>query len=79
MPCGECNKCDLYRVEDEERVVKRAKDRAEAEWWESQGEGAKEGLKKEVGKDVGSGKGVMGMKRGTWEAWIEGVLDSVLV
>lgn len=43
QPCGECNKCDLYRVEDEERVVKRAKERAEAEWWEQQGEGAREG------------------------------------
>jgi hypothetical protein len=77
MPCGECNKCDLYRVEDEERVVERAKDRAEREWWEQQGEGAKEGLEKEVGKN--EGKGVMGLKKGTWEAWIEGVLDMVLV
>ncbi|QRD06843.1 hypothetical protein JI435_127420, partial [Parastagonospora nodorum SN15] len=35
--CAECRKCDLYRVEDEERVVGRAKERAEREWWESQG------------------------------------------
>jgi len=80
QPCGECNKCDLYRVEDEERVVKRAKERAEAEWWEAQGEGAKEGLHKEVGKeDAVVGKGVLGLKRSAWEAWIESVLDSVLV
>lgn len=82
--CGECNKCDLYRVEDEDRVVKRAKERAEAEWWETQGEGAKKGLEKEVGKEGtlatwGSGQGIMGMKRGNWEGWIEGLLDSVLV
>ncbi|CAN9098510.1 unnamed protein product [Alternaria sp. RS040] len=76
----ECNKCDLYRVEDEERVVKRAKDRAEAEWWEAQGEGAKEGLQKEVDKNEGHVvKGVAGLKRGSWEGWIEGLLDSVLV
>jgi len=80
QPCGECNKCDLYRVEDEDRVVKRAKERAEAEWWEAQGEGAKEGLQKEVGKeDAVMGKGVLGLKRSAWEAWIENVLDSVLV
>ena len=61
-------------------MVKRAKDRAEAEWWEAQGDGAKEGLQKEVGKHEGSAaKGVAGLKRGNWEAWIEGVLDSVLV
>jgi hypothetical protein len=80
QPCGECNKCDLYRVEDEERVVKRAKDRAEAEWWEAQGEGAKEGLQKEVGKNDGSAaKGVAGLKRGSWEGLLERALDSVLV
>ncbi|KNG52026.1 hypothetical protein DDE82_008654 [Stemphylium lycopersici] len=80
QPCDECNKCDLYRVEDEDRVVKRAKDAAEAEWWAAQGESAKEGLQKEVGKDEGLvGKGVLGMKRGNWEAWIETVLESVLV
>jgi hypothetical protein len=80
QPCGECNKCDLYRVEDEERVVKRAKDRAEKEWWESQGEGAKEGLQKEVGKEKGAvAPSVLGIKRGSWEGWIESVLDAVLV
>lgn len=77
--CGECNKCDLYRVEDEERVVKRAKEKAEAEWWEMQGEGAKKGLEKEVGKDGSVTGGIMGMKRGNWEGWLEGLLDSVLV
>ncbi|KAI8938537.1 hypothetical protein NX059_004423 [Plenodomus lindquistii] len=76
MPCGECQKCDLYRVEDEERVVKRAKDKAEAEWWEQQGEGAREGLEKEVGKDGGK-SGVLGLRRGTWEGWLETVLDDV--
>lgn len=38
-PCGECDKCDLYRVEDEERVVSRARERAEREWWDEQGGG----------------------------------------
>ncbi|EOA83967.1 hypothetical protein ACJQWK_00663 [Exserohilum turcicum] len=80
LPCDECNKCDLYRVEDEDRVVKRAKERAEAEWWEAQGEGAKEGLQMQVAKDKGiEGRGILGLKRSRWEAWIEILLDSLLV
>jgi hypothetical protein len=76
--CAECRKCDLYRVEDEERVVRRAKEAAEREWWDAQGEGAKGGLVKEVGK--GAGKGVMRKgKRGDWDGWIEGVLDGLFV
>ncbi|KAH7072525.1 hypothetical protein FB567DRAFT_612020 [Paraphoma chrysanthemicola] len=77
MNCQECQKCDLYRVEDEERVVKRAKESAEKEWWERQGEGsAKTGeLMKEVGKE---GKGVLG-RRGDWDGWVEGVLEGVFV
>lgn len=73
--CGECRKCDLYRVEDEERVVRRAKERAEREWWEAQGEVAKGGLEKEVGK----AKGVLQASRSDWEGWLEGVLDGVFV
>ncbi|KAJ4363209.1 hypothetical protein N0V83_010329 [Neocucurbitaria cava] len=48
--CTECNKCDLYRVEDEERAVKRAKERAEAEWWERQGRGRRRGWKRRLGR-----------------------------
>ena len=75
--CGECSKCDLYRVEDEERVMKRAKEAAEAEWWESQGEGAQRGLKNEVGK--GKRKGVFGAEKKDWEGWVEGILETFLV
>ena len=72
--CRECSKCDLYRVEDEERVVRRARESAEEEWWESQGEGAQKGLKSEVGK--GQKTGFFG---GDWGIWIEGVLETFLV
>jgi len=65
--CAECRKCDLYRVEDEERVVGRAKERAEREWWDQQGEGKKEGLEKEV------------RGKGSWDAWVGDVLESVFV
>ncbi|KAF9694101.1 hypothetical protein EKO04_007972 [Ascochyta lentis] len=75
--CSECSKCDLYRVEDEERVVKRARESAEAEWWESQGEGAQKGLKSEVSK--GKAKGVLGAGKKDWGAWVEGGLESFFV
>lgn len=32
--CTECDKCDLYRVEDEDGLVREAARRAEMEWWE---------------------------------------------
>ena len=72
--CGECSKCDLYRVEDEERVVRRARESAEEEWWGTQGEGAQRGLKGEVGK--GQKRGFFG---GGWGVWVEGVLETFLV
>jgi hypothetical protein len=83
--CAECNKCDLYRVEDEEAVVMRAKETAEREWWESQGAGAGEGLKKGVGKEMKVGgwvddKGKRGLGTGAnWERWLETVLEMLVV
>lgn len=73
--CKECRKCDLYRVEDEERVVQRAQGEAEREWWERQGEGAKGGLERQVGR----GGGLSGGTRRDWGAWVEGVLETYLV
>ncbi|KAL3428401.1 hypothetical protein PVAG01_01911 [Phlyctema vagabunda] len=35
--CTECNKCDLYRCEDDEVVVKKAKEEAERAWLEKEG------------------------------------------
>lgn len=75
QPCSECTKCDLYRVEDEERTLKRARERAESEWWEAQGQGAKEVLVKEVGKS----KGFLGAPKGGWDAWIESALEQLLM
>ncbi|KAJ8118244.1 hypothetical protein OPT61_g742 [Boeremia exigua] len=75
--CRECSKCDLYRVEDEERAVRRAKEAAEAEWWESQGEGAQKGLKSEVGK--AKRMVLAGAGKSDWGAWAEGVLEKFLV
>ena len=38
--CTECLKCDLYRCEDDEIVVKKAKETAEKEWLEKEGSDA---------------------------------------
>ncbi|RDL33659.1 uncharacterized protein BP5553_08027 [Venustampulla echinocandica] len=35
--CTECSKCDLYRCEDDEVVVKKAKEEAERRWLEKEG------------------------------------------
>jgi hypothetical protein len=64
--CSVCEKCDLYRVEDEDIVIKRATKEAEKEWLEQQGTSA-EGLKDALGPKVNA-----------WEEWLEFVLDMVL-
>jgi hypothetical protein len=78
--CGECDKCDLYRVEDEAVVVQRAKENAEKEWWERQGTGAQEGLKERAGRErVGVGEG---RRWPRWEhvsGWVEDLVDTVVV
>lgn len=33
-PCVECDKCDLYKVDDEDVLIREAALRAEKEWWE---------------------------------------------
>ncbi|KAH9222141.1 RING finger protein-like protein [Leptodontidium sp. 2 PMI_412] len=35
--CTECSKCDLYRCEDDEVVVRKAKEEAERRWMEKEG------------------------------------------
>ena len=39
--CTECDKCDLYRGEDEDEIVRRAGERAEREWRRKQGADAR--------------------------------------
>jgi hypothetical protein len=43
-PCTECRKCDLYRSEDEDAIVKRAGEIAEQEWRVKEGMVGVEGL-----------------------------------
>lgn len=79
--CSECDKCDLYRVEDEEVVARRAKERAEKEWWERQGNSAQEGLKERAGKQrVGTqSEKLRWMRWNDVTGWIENLVESVVV
>ncbi len=43
-PCAECRKCDLYRNEDEDAIVKRAGELAEEDWRVKEGLVGVEGL-----------------------------------
>jgi hypothetical protein len=62
-PCNECDKCDLYKGEDEDEIVKRAGERAERDWRLRQGlEKQRRGLKGLVsdsagGRERGGSKG----------------------
>ncbi|KAL1594296.1 hypothetical protein SLS60_010053 [Paraconiothyrium brasiliense] len=81
--CMECDKCDLYRVEDEAISVQKAKERAEREWWERQGSGAQVGLKERAGRQrVGANESSRRWRWVRWEdvtGWIEDFVESVVV
>lgn len=63
--CFECEKCDLYKGEDEDEVVKRAGERAEREWRVREGWIDGEiGRVKGGGGILGTGKGVEDLGKG---------------
>lgn len=71
--CSECDKCDLYRSEDEDRIVKAAGEEAEREWRKRTGMVGVEGLKggSEDGKE-----GWWETKRtfqGWFDVWVQGL------
>ena len=66
--CKECDKCDLYRDEDDESLVRKAGAMAEREWREKEGMVGVEG--------VGGGLGNAASKALWNEDWtVQGVLD----
>lgn len=48
--CTECNKCDLYKNEDEDEMVRRAGENAERDWRRREGMVGVKGLEGAVGK-----------------------------
>jgi hypothetical protein len=80
--CTECSKCDLYRCEDDEVVVKKAKEEAEMQWME------KEGKSLEDNKDVrkvlveqyhnDKNPGWLQLRMPKWEDGLDAVVESII-
>ncbi|PQE31647.1 hypothetical protein CJF32_00007163 [Rutstroemia sp. NJR-2017a WRK4] len=82
--CTECSKCDLYRCEDDEVVVRKAKEEAERAWLEKEGGGlgdekVRRGLERKWKRGVGVWwwegwwAGLPG-----WEQVVDGVVEAVV-
>jgi hypothetical protein len=86
--CTECSKCDLYRCEDDEVVVKKAKEEAERQWMEKEGNvlGGDEKIRKvleEKWKSNGHGswwdaRWLMQWKMLNWEQIFDSLIESVV-
>jgi hypothetical protein len=73
--CKECDSCDLYRAEDDASVVKAAREKAEKEWWESEGRGvSKEAVRERSMLLAGRGWGDWR----AWEGWLDGIVERVV-
>lgn len=70
--CSECDKCDLYRSEDEDQIVKAAGEQAERKWREQEGMVGVEGLKGVSGDDK---EGWWEAKR-TWQGWFDAWMEA---
>ncbi|KAI9678304.1 MAG: hypothetical protein M1817_006250 [Caeruleum heppii] len=89
--CGLCDKCDLYHAEDEEGVVRRARERAEKEWKEKEGVGKSMKMgswqRQETndmgGRDNGFGKTLSGFffgdrREGRWTRLLDAVVEKMV-
>jgi hypothetical protein len=83
--CTECSKCDLYRCEDDEVVVKKAKEEAERQWMEKEGNvlGGDEKIRKvleEKWKNDGEWWDVRWLqwKMPNWEQIFDSLIESVI-
>lgn len=73
--CSECDKCDLYRSEDEDRIVKAAGEEAERGWREREGMVGVEGLKGGSGDDKEGWWEAKRTLQGWFDVWIQGFWD----
>jgi hypothetical protein len=65
--CAECTKCDLYRCEDDEVVVRKAKEEAEKRWIEKEGaDVGDEKTRKVLGEKISRGS------EASWWEWLVG-------
>ena len=71
--CTECDKCDLYRAEDEDIMVKKAGEEAERLWREREGMVGVKGLENAVGNVAGEDTWLKKIMKRRWTA--QGVVD----
>lgn len=82
--CSECDKCDLYRVENEDAIVKAAGEAAEKEWRVREGMVGVEGFEEEwkaTSKRIAAGdKSDIGLLEQVWSQGVHvpGLLDYVV-
>lgn len=76
MKCTECDKCDLYRAEDEDAEVRRAGEEAERRWREREGMVGVKGLENAVGNVAGEDTVWKRFCDGRWT--VQGVVDAVV-
>ncbi|KAK5384254.1 hypothetical protein LTS13_002448 [Exophiala xenobiotica] len=76
MKCSECDKCDLYRAEDEDAQVKRAGQEAERLWREREGMVGVKGLENAVGNVAGHDPLWAQFWEGRWS--VQGIVDGVV-
>lgn len=80
--CTECSKCDLYRCEDDEVVVKKAKEEAERLWMEKEGKSQEDS--KEVRKVLvekyhnEKNPGWLQLRVPKWEDVLDAVVETVI-
>jgi hypothetical protein len=80
--CTECTKCDLYRCEDDEVVVKKAKEDAEKQWMEKEGMSleANDEIRKVIVEKYHPAKevGWRRIKMLEWNKILDAVVESVI-
>ncbi|EXJ90368.1 hypothetical protein A1O1_03467 [Capronia coronata CBS 617.96] len=76
VKCTECDKCDLYRAEDEDLEVRRAGEEAERLWREREGMVGVKGLEDAVGNVAGEDTLWKRFWDGRWT--VQGVVDAVV-
>jgi hypothetical protein len=80
--CTECTKCDLYRCEDDEVVVKKAKEDAEKQWMEKEGTSleANDEVRKVIVERYHPGKEARWryLKIPEWNKIIDALIESVI-
>ncbi|KAK4992751.1 hypothetical protein LTR50_000875 [Elasticomyces elasticus] len=89
--CSECDRCDLYRVEDESVLVRRAAEGAEREWREKEGASFVSGIA--TGRDEKDKESFAGLEglarevlegvgekrwRWSWDESVDWVMDALL-